>query len=344
MYLIDGSQGEGGGSVLRIATALALVNQEAITIENIRKKRPVPGLQPQHLLGLRALTELCGGKLVGGKIGSEKITFHPGSEWKSNLYVNIPTAGSIGLILQVLQVGMLASADHSVTISFQGGGTFGKWAPTVDYIHNVTWQIFKQMNYHLELSVNQHGFYPKGGAEVTVSMNSPLKLIGVNLTQGAGLKKTTISSIATTHLKNARVAERQAEEIQRNLAEHDIDATTNISILDAKNPGSGVLVYSTTGNAIIAGDAVGEKRRSAEKVGHTAFQNYFSTLSNQCSVDKFLADQILPVMALASSSSTFTTPILTKHTRTNINLIEDLTNAKISIEKFDQKFQLSVDV
>ena len=58
----------------------------------------------------------------------------------------------------------------------------------------------------------------------------------------------------------------------------------------------------------------------------------------------FLADQILPVMAVANSSSTFTTPTLTKHTRTNIDLIEAHTDAKVSIEKIGNRYRLSVDV
>ena len=344
MRFIDGSQGEGGGSVLRIATAFALINQEAITIENIRKERPVPGLRPQHLLGLQALTNLCGGKLIGGKIGSERITFHPDSNWKSNLVVTIPTAGSIGLVLQILQVGILASSNLNFNLTFQGGGTYGKWAPSIDFIQKVTWQIFRQMKYNLELTVDRHGFFPKGGAKVNVSMNSPSKLTGIDLEENGGVKEAIIDTVATSHLKNARVAERQAEEIQRNLAKYDIDATANVSILNANNPGSGVLVYSSTGNTIIAGDAVGERRISAEKVGQIAFKNYFSTFSNNCSVDMFLADQILPVMAVANSSSTFTTPTLTKHTRTNIDLIEAHTDAKVSIEKIGNRYRLSVDV
>ncbi len=344
MRVIDGSQGEGGGSVLRIATALALINQESITIENIRKKRPVPGLRAQHLLGLRALTDLCGGELIGGKIGSEKITFHPGTDWKTELSVSIPTAGSIGLVLQVLQIGMLASSNHSLNLTFHGGGTYGKWAPSLDYIQNVTWKIFHQMNYSLELTILQHGFYPKGGAQVNVSMSSPSKLSGINLIRKSEINDALIKSVATNHLKKAKVAERQAEEIQRNLAQYDINATIDLSVVDAKSPGSGVLVFSNTDDAILAGDAVGERQKSAEKVGLTAFSHYFLTLSNNCTVDKFLADQILPVMALARSSSTFTAPTLTNHTQTNINLIETFTDAVISVEKLSNSFRLSVDI
>ena len=56
MKVIDGSQGEGGGSILRLATALALINHEQIKIVNIRKKRANPGLRSQHLFALKALT------------------------------------------------------------------------------------------------------------------------------------------------------------------------------------------------------------------------------------------------------------------------------------------------
>ena len=89
MIIVDGSKGEGGGSVLRLASALALIRQEKIRIDNIRKKRANPGLRPQHLYGLLALTELCGGELKGGTVGSDSITFSPNNSWKSELRISI---------------------------------------------------------------------------------------------------------------------------------------------------------------------------------------------------------------------------------------------------------------
>ena len=41
MRIVDGSQGEGGGSVLRLASALALINNEKVKIDNIRRKRQI---------------------------------------------------------------------------------------------------------------------------------------------------------------------------------------------------------------------------------------------------------------------------------------------------------------
>ena len=343
MQIIDGSQGEGGGSILRLASSLALINEENVKIENIRKKRPIPGLRPQHLLGLQALTEMCGGELIGGNVGSESIIFHPGSQWKSHIHVEIPTAGSIGLVLQTLQLGILAKGEHELTVVFQGGATFGKWAPSLLYVTNVTWGLFKKLGYEFEVKIDQHGFFPQGGAVVKVKMKSPSSIHGINLEIDEFSSKAVILSIATHHLSRAKVAERQAMEIQNRLKNDSIETELNTQYVKARNPGSGVLVYSKTGNTIIAGDAVGEKRKSAEAVGRIALEHYLSTLNTQSCVDAFLADQILPILALANNSSSFTTPEITNHTLTNIELVKLFMEADITTEKQIQNYRISID-
>ena len=50
---IDGSYGEGGGSLLRIATALSAVTSKPVHITNIRSGRPKPGLMPQHMSAVK---------------------------------------------------------------------------------------------------------------------------------------------------------------------------------------------------------------------------------------------------------------------------------------------------
>ena len=54
MIRIDGSEGEGGGQVLRTALALSLVTATPFRIENIRAKRKRPGLLRQHLTAVQA--------------------------------------------------------------------------------------------------------------------------------------------------------------------------------------------------------------------------------------------------------------------------------------------------
>jgi RNA 3'-terminal phosphate cyclase (ATP)/RNA 3'-terminal phosphate cyclase (GTP) len=346
LYLLvyDGGIGEGGGSILRLVTSLALVTQESVKIFNIRKNRPKPGLKTQHLVGLRAIAEFCGGELEGDTLGSEVISFIPSNSWNSKLKIRVTTAGSLGLILQSLQVAITGVKKHTLEVEFQGGATFGKWAPSIPYVDHVTWEIFRKMNFDLKIKINRHGFYPKGGAQVSAELCSPPHIHGLKIGTFMKPKVANILSIESKHLQRARVAERQTNTIVSELEKHDINSKVINESVSSDNPGSGVLIYSKAENSVMSGDFVGERRLSAERVGQKAFERYFNTIKKQCTVDPFLADQILPIMATASSSSVFLTPYLSNHTKTNIKLIKDVLDIEVNTEKIDNRFKVSIDV
>lgn len=344
MHIYDGSLGEGGGSILRLVTSLALVTQEPVKIVNIRKNRPNPGLQTQHLVGLRALAEFCGGELRGDTLGSETISFVPSNSWNSNLKIYVTTAGSLGLILQSLQVAILGVKNHSLRIEFKGGATFGKWAPSIPYVNHVTWEIFRKMNFNLEIQIERHGFYPKGGARVFAKLKSPPLIQGLNLETFEKPIVAHILSFESNHLQRARVAERQTRTITTALKKQNINAMVFNESVSADNPGSGVLIYSKTKKSVISGDFVGERKLSAEKVGQKAFNRYFNTIEKESTIDPFLADQVLPIMATASEPSVFLTPYLSNHTKTNIKLIKDVLDVVVNTEKIENRFKVSVEV
>ena len=143
---IDGSMGEGGGSVLRLSTALATTLNESIRVTNIRVKRENPGLRPQHLMGLRALEELCKGELTGDEVGSTEIRLNPGKIQGREINVEIETAGSVCLVLQTLMIPAMFS-NSKTTIKFRGGATDTFFAPTIDYLKNVTLPMLRRIGY-----------------------------------------------------------------------------------------------------------------------------------------------------------------------------------------------------
>jgi len=75
--VIDGSQGEGGGQILRSSLALALVTGQSVQIEGIRAGRDKPGLMRQHLTAVRAAVEIGQAEVDGDEIGSQSIRFKP---------------------------------------------------------------------------------------------------------------------------------------------------------------------------------------------------------------------------------------------------------------------------
>ena len=51
---IDGSQGEGGGQIVRSGLSLSMITGRSVHIYNVRAGRKKPGLMRQHLTCVRA--------------------------------------------------------------------------------------------------------------------------------------------------------------------------------------------------------------------------------------------------------------------------------------------------
>ncbi len=163
MITIDGASG--GGQILRNAIALAAVRGAPVRVTNIRAQRPKPGLRPQHLLGLRAVAELCCGELQGAEIGSSEISFAPGTlQSRTDWQLDVGTAGSVTLLLQMLLPALAHTPEpSSVTLI---GGTDVPFSPPIDYLVRTLLPALRLMGVEAEVQLLQRGFYPKGGGRV----------------------------------------------------------------------------------------------------------------------------------------------------------------------------------
>src|SRR6187402_2034988 len=72
---IDGSDGEGGGQILRTALSLSLVTGTPFRIERIRAGRRKPGLLRQHLTTVQAAVQVSRARVSGAELGSQSLTF-----------------------------------------------------------------------------------------------------------------------------------------------------------------------------------------------------------------------------------------------------------------------------
>jgi RNA 3'-terminal phosphate cyclase (ATP) len=77
MIIIDGSEGEGGGQILRTSLALSLVTQQPFRMERIRAKRQKPGLLRQHLTAVDAAKTVGCAEVTGAALNSQTLDFHP---------------------------------------------------------------------------------------------------------------------------------------------------------------------------------------------------------------------------------------------------------------------------
>ncbi|TXT64953.1 MAG: RNA 3'-terminal phosphate cyclase [Promethearchaeota archaeon] len=336
---IDGSFGEGGGSILRLSAGFSILFNLPIKVFNIRANRSKPGLRLQHVLGLKTLAKLTNSKLSECSVGTEEITFQPNTKkLKQQINVDIRTAASIGLLLQPLQIACMNFTKPSqVNIHLNGGGTLGKWAPGLHYLKNVTYQIYGNLGYNIEIDIEKYGFYPKGGAKTRCIIHPPQdQMKPINLTELGEIKLIQGRIISTKTLSNANVAERIKNSAESTIRkELGIDTNIIYDYVNAYSTGVGLSLWahSSTGAIISSGTIIGEKQVSSEDVGKMAANKIVNYINNEIPVDEYLSDQLIPLMAFIPESSKIKVLEITSHTKTNMELLKQFTKREYRIHK-----------
>ncbi|MHA1783118.1 MAG: RNA 3'-terminal phosphate cyclase [Promethearchaeota archaeon] len=338
---IDGSFGEGGGSILRLSAGFSILFNRPIRVINIRANRPNPGLRLQHLLGLKTLAKLTGSKLSKCQVGSTEITFYPKLESiVRDININVETAANIGLLLQPIQIAFMnVLSNEPIRINFNGGGTFGKWAPSLNYLKDVTYEIFKKAGYKIEIKIYKHGFYPKGGACVSAIIYPPKgEIKPINLTEIGEIKEIKGSIIITNQLKSSK--SNIPDRIKRmiiNTIENELSYPININIkwVQSRSPGVGLHLFapSNKGAIISSGTILGEKGISSEKLGRMAAKKLISYIKNNIPVDDYLSDQLIPLMGITRDTSKIKVLSFTNHAKTNLALMKKFTQREYKLIK-----------
>jgi RNA 3'-phosphate cyclase len=326
MLKIDGSYGEAGGQILRTSVALSALTGTPCTITHIRAKRPTPGLKPQHLMGLKAAAQICHAETRGFHIGSEIIEFVPKKITGGEYTIEIGTAGSVTLILQVL-VPICLHAPEPVTLTVTGG-TDVKWSPSASYFQTVFCSLLKKMNAHVKFTVEKYGFYPKGGGRVKAVIYPWNNRKTLRITERGSVREVAANSIASTFLRKAQVAERQSEAFQKTFFPESTARTLYVNTL---NPGSSFCGVAYCEHSILGADSLGERRKSAEKVGREAGVSLKEEIESNAALDSHMADQIIPYLALVGGEVTVSK--VSEHARTNMWVCQQFLDTALSTEK-----------
>lgn len=341
MIEIDGSYGEGGGQIVRTSLALAAYLGIPCRISDIRKKRPNPGLRPQHAAGVKALASLCGAEVMGGEVGSTQLIFYPGQIRGGDILIDVGTAGAITLVLQTLMPPTI-KAPPNITLTIRGG-TDVPWAPTIGYCQWVLFPILKRLGYKLEVSLIKRGYYPIGGGEVRVSVvaASPRP---ITISESGMVKLIRGISHASNHLKGRSVAERQRDAAVSSLSHLGIPIEIETSYADTPSPGSGIDLWAEGEETILGANALGARGKQAEDVGKQAAAALIRQMESAAGVDEWLGDQILPFLAIAGGESTISTPCITEHLKTNLWVIRRFFPIETRISQQGRRWFVSMRV
>ena len=342
MIELDGSQGEGGGQILRTSLALAVATGQPLSIANIRAGRAKPGLMRQHLACVKAAAEISGAQVDGAELGSQSLRFVPGPVRAGDYRFAIASAGSCMLVLQtVLPPLLLAGATSRVHLS---GGTHNPMAPPFHFLGRAFAPLVRRLGADLQLTLRRCGFYPAGGGEAEAV-----------IVPAAGALQPF--ELMARGAQQSGYAECLAPGLPRHVPARELDTLGAAmgwsgeqlrlgAVRQNEGPGNALLATLAYEHVTEVFTAFGEKSLSAEQVAHGLVKEVRAFQKSEAAVGPHLADQLALLLALATwqtgKAGAFTCSEVTEHTRTNCAVIERFVPVRFAIAESRQASTVQV--
>ena len=327
MITIDGSEGEGGGQVLRYAAALALLTGEPFTIANIRGGRAKPGLMRQHVTAIEAAAAIGSAECSGLAVGSTELTFRPGSVVPGEYHFAIGTAGSTALVVQTVLVPlMLADAPSRIVIE---GGTHASSAPPFEFLSATLLPVLARMGPRLSVTLERHGFFPRGGGRIVLEI-APAPLAPISCIERGALRSGTVEALIAGIPFD--IADRELKAARKVLADWPDDAFATVNLPAEQGPGNALLITAECEHVTEVMSAFGQIGIPAERLAKTAAKRMTGYLASGAFAGPYLQDQLLLPFAFAGGGA-FTTVKLSQHTRTAAALIARFTGREFTFRE-----------
>jgi RNA 3'-terminal phosphate cyclase (ATP) len=319
MLEIDGSQGEGGGQIIRSSLALSLLTATPVRLTNIRAKRSNAGLARQHLVAVQAAAEVGRAEVRGAALGSSTLWFAPQAVQPGEYHFRIGTAGSASLVLQTILPPLLLAAGRSmVTIE---GGTHNPLAPPADFLIRTYAPCIRQLGPDVQIELERYGFFPGGGGRLRVQVTPTEKLAGWELLSRGPLVKKRVRALVANLPKT--IAERECREIRR-LSGWDQNCF-QVEEVTASGCGNVVLIELEFEQVTEVFAGFGKRGVPAERVAAGAWQEADEYLQHDAPAGPHLADQLILPLAISAAhgnASRFRTTTLTGHSETHMEIVK----------------------
>lgn len=311
---IDGSQGEGGGQILRTALSLSMMTGIPFVIENIRAGRSKPGLLRQHLACVNAAAAISSARIEGAELQSKTLRFHPGPVRAGDYRFSIGSAGSCALVLQTVLLPLASVGRSTVTVE---GGTHNSLCPNFEFLHECYRPVLAQCGIKADFVLERHGFYPAGGGLLSVTMErdpgAPVAPLVCRTKEVIHLEVLALSSGIPERIGKAEV-EVAASELGIPVSQ------TEARMVESHGPGNLVLVRVVMTDGVAVFTSLGARGLPLEQVARDAARQARHFLASPARVEGHLQDQMLLPLA-TGAGGTFSTVEPTEHTRTNAEVI-----------------------
>jgi RNA 3'-terminal phosphate cyclase (ATP) len=328
MIKIDGSQGEGGGQLLRSALSLSLITGVGIQIYNIRANRSNPGLRHQHLCAVKAAHTIGRGELKGGILGSTQLEFQPRTIQPGRFRFNIGTAGATTLVLQTIFLPLShAKAASSIKIT---GGTHVPWSPSYHYLEMQWLPYMQRLGFDGVISLDLAGFYPRGSGQIQGRIKPIGSINPLEIVKRGDLRQ--IRGISAVANLDRRIAERQRNQVLHRLGDKYKLNDIRIKKLPSKFKGTILLLLAEFEHSQCCYFSLGKPGKPAESVADDTINAIESFMKTNADIDEYLADQLLLPLSFASGPSCFKSAKITNHLITNAEIINKFIDVQFDIQ------------
>jgi RNA 3'-terminal phosphate cyclase (ATP) len=314
LIAIDGSQGEGGGQILRTALALSAVTGRGFKIERIRARRLRPGLRPQHLAAVRSVALCCNAEVHGAFEGSPDLRFIPQAPSAGSYEFDIGTAGAATLVLQTV-LPVLATADAPSTVTVLGG-THVPRSPGFHFLSRHWVPAVAGLGLSVQPKLVCAGFAPRGEGRLECEVRPWLRPSTLDLSVRGPLR--AVRGISGSGRLRGDVAKRAAEAAKALLWEaRRIESAWDVVEVESSSPGSFLQAEAIFEWGRAAFAQIGERGLRPEVMGERAVRRLLRFLGDEeAVVDPLLADQMALPLAIAQGGGQLLTSEVTAHLET----------------------------
>lgn len=314
LITIDGSQGEGGGQIVRTALTLSMLTGKPFRMVRIRAHRPKTGLRRQHLAAVRAAAAISGADAQQVTLGAAALTFRPGTVEPGSYRFDIGSAGSTVLLAQTLIPALLCAPARSRLELI--GGTHNPFAPTFEFFAEVFLPVLRQMGAQVRAHLVRPGFAPAGKGMLEVEIEPGGSLATISLVDRGRLRSITARAVVANLART--IAERELAVVSQAFPDCEVEIFEEQR---SAGPGNVVTIMLEFERGTEAFTGFGQPGLRAETIAARLVREVETFLASGGAVGPYLADQLLLPFAMAGGG-TFTTVEPNAHAQTNADVIE----------------------
>jgi RNA 3'-terminal phosphate cyclase (ATP) len=330
---IDGSRYSGSGTIVRQAVAFAALTGTVVRINNVRVRRPKPGLRRQHVQVVEAIRQLVGGVTEGVAQGSQEVIFRPGKPSRSRQYTwDIGSAGSTtSLALAVLPV--LAFGPSPVLVELRGG-LFQDFAPSFYHLEFVLLPLLRRMGIEASVRMERPGYVPTGGGIVYLEVMPVTNVLQPLILDKPGSVEKVWGIALCSLLKERSVSDRMAEATKSAFSAAGYNSELRVLYDDtALQAGASLAAFADlSGGSRLGADRAGTPGRRSEAIGKFVARQLLEEIKTGATLDRYASDQVMPFAALALGENRFRIPCVTEHIESDAWLRREMLGAEVKAE------------